>query len=113
MTAVVVPCPGITFCLGSLDKELVSMGLASLPACSSIMVKKREHLLQVSRSPLMVLKVHFISSEEQRALRSVLACVLRTQRRESFLGSALKLKYKHNRANDRVLTVTRQLGLQW
>lgn len=36
---------------------------------------------------------------------------MRTQRRESFLGSVLKLKYKRNRANDQVLTVTRQLGL--
>lgn len=54
------------------------MGLVSLPTCHSIMGKK-EHLLQVSRSPLRVLKVHFISSEEQQSLRVTVMCVMRTK----------------------------------
>lgn len=40
------------------------MGLAGLPTCRSV-VGEKERLLEVSRSPLTVLKPHFISSEEQ------------------------------------------------
>lgn len=66
------------------------MGLVSLPTCHSIMGKKRkekkEHLLKVSRSPLTVLKLHFISFEEQLTLRlKSRECVRKThqQREES------------------------------
>lgn len=107
MTTVVVPCPRITFCLGSLDKELVSMGLASLPACSSIMVKKG------ASSPSQQIPSYGLKSPSHQLRGAtgpeISARVCHEDTKAGVLPW-LSLEIKKNRANDQVLTATRQLG---
>lgn len=98
--------PTITFCLRWLDEEFVLIGLVSPSTCHSTMagVCKKEHLFKVSKSPLAVLKLHFINSEEQLTMMLVTCLRQIHQRRgESMLACGWQWDYKRMNSKRKLL----------
>lgn len=95
--------PTITFCLRWLDEEFVLIGLVSPSTCHSTMCKK-EHLFKVSKSPLAVLKLHFINSEEQLTMM-LFTCFrqIHQRRGESMLACGWQWDYKRMNSKRKLL----------